>query len=136
MITSLHDPRRTEASSIRTGDVRPLQTGATLRYWEAHYHGSSGEIEVVPHATVVVEQGARYLADFSLVQARIGHLDVEYTVDLGDVGIPEVRVSHPLAKVTHEAAIGSVDSQQLETLMARGPRPDVAVDVIVRGMLR
>jgi Fe-S cluster assembly scaffold protein SufB len=33
---------------------------------------------------------------------------------------PEVRVTHPLAKVTHEAAIGSVDHRQLETLMSRG----------------
>ena len=48
---------------------------------------------------------------------------------------PEVRVCHPLAKVTHEAAIGSVDSRQLETLMARGLSPDDAVDMIVRGML-
>lgn len=34
--------------------------------------------------------------------------------------IPIVKVTHTLAKVTHEAAIGSVDREQLETLMARG----------------
>jgi Fe-S cluster assembly scaffold protein SufB len=50
--------------------------------------------------------------------------------------LPEVRVSHPLAKVTHEAAIGSVDHRQLETLMSRGIAPDEAADIIVRGMLR
>ncbi|MDI6750353.1 MAG: SufD family Fe-S cluster assembly protein [Rhodocyclaceae bacterium] len=50
--------------------------------------------------------------------------------------VPEVRVSHPEAKVTHEAAIGSVDARQLETLMARGLAPDEAVDRIVLGMLR
>jgi Fe-S cluster assembly scaffold protein SufB len=50
--------------------------------------------------------------------------------------VPEVRVSHPEAKVTHEAAIGSVDARQLETLMARGLAPDDAVDRIVLGMLR
>ena len=33
---------------------------------------------------------------------------------------PIVNVEHPLAKVTHEAAIGSVDQKQLETLMAHG----------------
>jgi Fe-S cluster assembly scaffold protein SufB len=49
---------------------------------------------------------------------------------------PEVRVTHPLAKVTHEAAIGSVDHRQLETLMSRGVTPEEAVDIIVRGMLR
>jgi len=47
-----------------------------------------------------------------------------------------VKVSHPQAKVTHEAAIGSVDHQQLETLMARGLSPDAAVDLIVSGILR
>lgn len=49
--------------------------------------------------------------------------------------IPEVRVSHPEAKVTHEAAIGSVDRDQLETLLARGLDPEAAVDRIVLGML-
>jgi len=49
--------------------------------------------------------------------------------------IPEVRVTHPQAKVTHEAAIGSVDQAQLETLMARGLSPEEAVDRIILGML-
>jgi uncharacterized protein len=30
-----------------------------------------------------------------------------------------VQVFHPKAKVTHEATIGSVDKNELETLMAR-----------------
>jgi len=50
--------------------------------------------------------------------------------------IPVVSVTHPLAKVTHEAAIGSIDKKQLETLMAHGVSPEKAVDVIVRGILR
>jgi hypothetical protein len=49
---------------------------------------------------------------------------------------PIVRVTNPLAKVTHEAAIGSVDKRQLETLMVHGLTPEEAVDVIVRGILR
>lgn len=48
---------------------------------------------------------------------------------------PIVKVSHPQAKVTHEAAIGTVDRHQMETLMARGLTPDQAVDVIVTGLL-
>jgi Fe-S cluster assembly scaffold protein SufB len=50
--------------------------------------------------------------------------------------IPIVRVTNPLAKVTHEAAIGSVDRRQPETLMAHGLTPDDAVGVIVKGILR
>lgn len=49
--------------------------------------------------------------------------------------IPIVSVTHPQAKVTHEAAIGSVDKHQMETLMAHGLAPEEAVDVIVKGML-
>ena len=49
---------------------------------------------------------------------------------------PMVSVTNPLAKVTHEAAIGTVDRRQLETLMAHGLSPDEAVDVIVKGILR
>lgn len=49
--------------------------------------------------------------------------------------IPIISVIHPQAKVTHEAAIGSVDKHQLETLMAHGLTPEEAVDLIVKGML-
>lgn len=185
--------------------------GAELRYQEAHYHGASGGMEVVPRARVELERGARLLADFSLVTGLVGRLDVDFDVNVGEgavaeltsrvfghgtdrirlkerlvlagrnargliksrvavedeataevIGItegnaagarghvdcteivrdravvsasPVVRVTHPLAKVTHEAAIGSVDRQQMETLMARGLTPEEAVDRIVRGML-
>ena len=50
--------------------------------------------------------------------------------------IPIVSVTNPLAKVTHEAAIGSIDRKQLETLMAHGLTPEEAVDVIVKGILK
>ena len=50
--------------------------------------------------------------------------------------IPIVSVTNEKAKVTHEAAIGSIDRRQVETLMARGLDENEAVDVIVRGLLR
>lgn len=199
-----------KARHAMEADIR-IGAGATLRYQEVHYHGPSGGIEVVPRAQVTLARRARFLADFSLVQGRVGMLDIDYTVTVGEEAvaeltskvygsgtdsirirerlhldgngargliksrlavrddataevsgatygnaagarghvdcmeivrdravasaIPEVKVTHPLAKVTHEAAIGSVDSRQLETLMARGIEPDAAVDIIVRGML-
>ena len=46
-----------------------------------------------------------------------------------------VRVTHPEAELTHEAAIGTVDKKELETLLSRGLTEERAVDVIVRGML-
>jgi Fe-S cluster assembly scaffold protein SufB len=50
--------------------------------------------------------------------------------------IPRLVVVDDRAKLTHEAAIGSVDKKQVETLMARGLNEEEAVDVVVRGMLR
>jgi Fe-S cluster assembly scaffold protein SufB len=67
-----------------------------------------------------------------------GHVDcLEIVKDQAVArAIPVVSVTHPLAKVTHEAAIGSIDKKQLETLIAHGVSPEQAVDMIVRGMLR
>ncbi len=199
--------KATHAMTARIG----IQADASLAYQEVHYHGVSGEIEVVPRATITLGPRARYKADFSLVQGRVGKLDIDYTVDVAEhalaeltskvygfgtdairireqvnlngegarglvktrvaarehataevIGVthgnaagarghvdcmeivrdhavvsavPEVKVTHPQAKVTHEAAIGSVDSKQLETLMARGLDPESAIDLIIRGML-
>jgi Fe-S cluster assembly scaffold protein SufB len=67
-----------------------------------------------------------------------GHVDcMEIVKDRAIAkAIPIVNVTNPLAKVTHEAAIGSVDKRQMETLMAHGLTPEEAVDVIVKGILR
>lgn len=67
-----------------------------------------------------------------------GHVDcMEVVKDRAKAhAIPIVKVFHPLAKVTHEAAIGRVDQKELETLMARGLDPQEAVEMIVSGILR
>lgn len=67
-----------------------------------------------------------------------GHVDCMEIVKDRAVAraMPMMQVTHPLAKVTHEAAIGSVDKRQMETLMAHGLTPEEAVDVIVKGILR
>lgn len=68
----------------------------------------------------------------------VGHMDCTEVVrgraEARNIPIVVVRDEH--ARVTHEAAIGSVDKKELETLMARGLSEDQAVDVIIRGMLR
>jgi hypothetical protein len=66
-----------------------------------------------------------------------GHIDcVEVVRDRAVANaIPIVRVTDPKAQVTHEAAIGTVNRKELETLMARGLDEEAAVDTIVRGML-
>ena len=68
-----------------------------------------------------------------------GHVDcIELVNGIEAVAraIPIVSVTNDKAKVTHEAAIGSIDRRQVETLMARGLDENEAVDVIVRGLLR
>jgi len=66
-----------------------------------------------------------------------GHVDCKEIIqdDAIATAIPIVEVRHPKAHVTHEAAIGSVDTKQLETLMARGLDEEEAVDLIIQGML-
>jgi Fe-S cluster assembly scaffold protein SufB len=66
-----------------------------------------------------------------------GHVDCKEIIQGHGVAkaVPIVQVAHPKAYVTHEAAIGSVDSKQLETLMARGLSEDDAVNLIIEGLL-
>ena len=66
-----------------------------------------------------------------------GHVDcIEIVQGLAKArAVPIVDVFTQSAKVTHEAAIGSVDKKQLETLMAKGLRQEEAVDIIIKGML-
>lgn len=67
-----------------------------------------------------------------------GHVDCKEIIkDQGRASaVPVVEVEHPRAHITHEAAIGSVDSKQLETLMSRGLNEDQASDLIIAGLLR
>jgi hypothetical protein len=66
-----------------------------------------------------------------------GHVDCKEIVQGRAVAkaVPVVEVNHPRAHITHEAAIGSVDSKQLQTLMARGLDEERATDLIIEGLL-
>lgn len=189
-----------------------VSDGADMHYEECHFHGPYGGVEVVPKAVVRVERHGRYASEFTLTTGRVGSLNMDYAVEVGEnavaelttrvfghgtdrIGIresinllgrnargliksrialehqataevtgitngnapgarghvdcmeivkdqavakavPVVSVSNPLAKVTHEAAIGSVDKRQMETLLSHGLEPEEAVNLIVKGMLR
>ena len=67
-----------------------------------------------------------------------GHVDCKEIVQAGAIATatPVVEVRHPQARITHEAAIGSVDVKQLETLMSRGLTEEQAVELIIRGLLQ
>jgi len=67
-----------------------------------------------------------------------GHMDCTEIVRDQAIArnMPLVVVRDDRAHVTHEAAIGTVNHKELETLMARGLDEEAAVDVIIRGMLQ
>ena len=67
-----------------------------------------------------------------------GHMDCTEVVRDAALATntPVVVVRDDQAQVTHEAAIGTVNRKELESLLARGLEEDEAVDLIVRGMIR
>ncbi len=92
----------------------------------------NSRVAVRDNATAEVYNKLRATAPY----AR-GHVDCKEIIkDNGTAtAIPIVEVNHPLAHVTHEAAIGSVDTKQLQTLMARGLNEDEATERIIEGLL-
>ena len=67
-----------------------------------------------------------------------GHIDCAEIIEGNATveSIPIVIVRDKKARITHEAAIGSVDKKQLETLMAKGLNEDEAIEIIVKGMFK
>lgn len=93
----------------------------------------TSHIALKDNATAVVEN--EIIADASFAR---GHVDCKEIVQ-GNAkarAVPIVQVNNPKAHVTHEAAIGSVDSKQLETLLSRGLTEDDATEMIIQGLLK
>ncbi|WP_319560251.1 SufD family Fe-S cluster assembly protein [Marispirochaeta sp.] len=104
----------------------------------AELNGEGATGVLVSHLAVRDDATAEIYNDLSANAAGCrGHVDCKEIVqDRGRArAIPVVSVNHPLAHVTHEAAIGSVDSKQLQTLMARGLDEEAATDLIIQGLL-
>lgn len=93
----------------------------------------NSRIAVRDNATAKVFNTLRATAPFTR-----GHVDCKEVIQGNGMAsaIPIVEVGHPKAHITHEAAIGSVDSKQLDTLMSRGLDEDEAVDLIIDGLLQ
>ncbi len=120
----------------------------------ARINGTGDDVIHIKETGLLVEEGARGVLTSRIAvrenaQAEVvntleataaftrGHVDCNEIVQGNGVAkaIPIVNVNHPQAHVTHEAAIGSVDNKQLETLMARGLNEDEAVELIIAGLL-
>ena len=103
-----------------------------------HLNGAGARGLVKSRVAVEDEARARIVgATYGNADGVRGHVDCLEIVrgNATASAVPEVKVTHPQAKVTHEAAIGAVDERQLEALMARGLAPEDAVDRIILGML-
>ncbi len=115
----------------RGDDKIKIREAATLEG-----EGATGVL--VSHLAVRGDSEAEIYSDLTANAAHCrGHVDCKEIVqDRGKArAIPIVAVNHPLAHITHEAAIGSVDSKQLQTLMARGLDEEAATDLIIQGLL-
>jgi Fe-S cluster assembly scaffold protein SufB len=64
--------------------------GAELHHTEGHFHGPYGGIEVRPRVYVKVQPRGRYFSDFSLTTGRVGRLNVDYQVHVGDDAVAEI----------------------------------------------
>jgi Fe-S cluster assembly scaffold protein SufB len=66
-----------------------------------------------------------------------GHVDCKEIVqdEAKAKAVPIIEVKNSKAHITHEAALGSVDSKQLQTLMSRGLSEDEGVELIIKGLL-
>ncbi|MCX8161297.1 MAG: SufD family Fe-S cluster assembly protein [Candidatus Saccharicenans sp.] len=104
----------------------------------ASLDGEASRAVLITHIAVKDEARAEINNEIIARAAHCrGHVDCKEIIQGRGVAraVPVVQVQHPRAHVTHEAAIGSVDSKQLQTLMARGLSEDEAVDLIIEGLL-
>jgi Fe-S cluster assembly scaffold protein SufB len=112
-----------------------------IKVWEKIYLNGTGARGMAKSRLVLSDKAKAEVRGETYGNAPYarGHVDCMELVNGTEAvarAIPIVSVTDGKAKVTHEAAIGSIDRKQVETLMARGLDEDEAVDVIVRGILR
>jgi hypothetical protein len=68
-----------------------------------------------------------------------GHIECDEIVDGPKVDlstIPLLRVKNELAELTHEASVGRINSDQLETLMSKGLTEEEASEMIIKSILK
>lgn len=67
-----------------------LKKDARLSYEEVHYHGPEAGIEVIPRTKAFLDEGAYFYNEFKLIKGRVGRLDVDYEVELGEEAVTEL----------------------------------------------
>ncbi|MFQ3546777.1 MAG: SufD family Fe-S cluster assembly protein [Termitinemataceae bacterium] len=110
-----------------------------IRIREAVVLKGSNSVGVLTSHIALKEEAQALIENEIIAEAPFarGHVDCKEIVQgaAQAKAIPIVHVKDHRAHVTHEAAIGSVDSKQLETLLSRGLTEDEATDLIIKGLL-
>ena len=88
----------------------------------------------------IANQGKMFFKGVTEASAKgaRGHIDCSEII-IGKAlaeSVPIIKVSHPEARITHEASIGKVNQKELETLMTRGLSEKEAIDFIVKGRIK
>jgi hypothetical protein len=73
-------PNAVEFLHAMEGTIQ-IGENASFSYKEVHVHGPEGKIEVRPVSKVNLEDGASYYGDFTLVEGRVGDLDIDIDVE-------------------------------------------------------
>lgn len=61
-----------------------------LEYEEVHYHGLRGGIEVISVTRAGINSEGRLRSSFILAKGRVGKLDVDYNVEIGEKAVAEL----------------------------------------------
>ncbi len=73
-------PNAIEFLHAMEGEI-DLGPHSSFSYREVHVHGPDGRIEVRPVSRVRIGEGALYRGDFTLVEGRVGNLEVDIDVE-------------------------------------------------------
>ncbi|HDP33505.1 MAG TPA: SufBD protein [Candidatus Hydrogenedentes bacterium] len=121
-----------------TARINGRETDSIVLREKATLIGEDARAALVTHIALRDQARAEIYNEITATGDRArGHVDCKEIV-IGEAvakAVPSVEVRNPTAHVTHEAAIGSVDSKQLQTLLSRGLNEDEATDLIVEGLL-
>jgi uncharacterized protein len=104
----------------------------------AHLVGEEARAVLISHLALRDTARAEiYNTMAAHVPRACGHVDCKEIVVGKAVAkaVPMVEVNHPLAHIAHEAAVSSIDSKQLQTLLTRGLSEEEATDIFIEGLL-
>jgi hypothetical protein len=112
-----------------------------IRIEESLYLNGEGARGLVKGRVVLQERAQAEFTGEAVGAAPFarGHIDCTEILrgtEAKAVAVPKLVVLDDRAKLTHEAAIGRINTKELETLMARGLTEEEAVETVVRGLLR